>query len=170
MDVHKRSGQRSKTYYLLPLLLISDTKERSLLSMWAVIRPSMALSHQLCCPTRNWWDIYWIGDLRWSHTNLAANKMINGERFTTVLHVDNLKLSHKEVEQVRSDMIAMLESIYATVAPLTVHRGKLHHYLGMTMDFRTHREVQITMHDGIKKLINLFVSKDMVGNKHTTSP
>ena len=52
--------------------------------------------------------------------------MINGEQFTTVFHVDNLKLSHKKVEEV-SKMITMLESIYATVDPMTVHQGKLHH-------------------------------------------
>ena len=50
------------------------------------------------------------------------NKMIDGEQFTTVFYIDDPKLSHKIVKQV-SDMIAMLESIYAAVDPMTVYRG-----------------------------------------------
>ena len=62
------------------------------------------------------------------------NKMINKEQFTIVFHVDNLKLSHKDEELV-SNIIANLESIYATIDPMIMHRGKLHHYLGMITDF-----------------------------------
>ena len=61
--------------------------------------------------------------------------MVNGNQITIVFHVDDLKLSHKD-SNVVSKTIAKLHSIYATTDPMTVHHGKVHHYLGMTMDFR----------------------------------
>ena len=96
------------------------------------------------------------------------NKMINREQSTIVFHVYNLKPSHKDVEQV-SNIIVKFESIYATIDPMTMHRGKLHHYIGMIMDFRTQREVQITMYDCIRKLINS-LPEDMKGSKQTAAP
>ena len=52
------------------------------------------------------------------------NKMINGESFTIVFHVDDLKLGHKD-SKVASTIIAKLESIYATIdLMVTVHWGK----------------------------------------------
>ena len=73
------------------------------------------------------------------------NKIINKEWFTIIFHADDLKQSHKDKEQV-SDVISNLESLYATVDPMAVHRGKLlHHYLGIIIGFRVQREVhQIT--------------------------
>ena len=44
-----------------------------------------------------------------------------------------------------------------------MHRGKVHHYLGMPMDFRVPGEVQITMYDYIKKLID-WLPEDMIGS------
>ena len=58
----------------------------------------------------------------------------------------------------------------STVNLMTLHRGKLHHNLGMTIDFRVHGEVQITMYDYIKKLMINSLPEDMLGSKHTTVP
>ena len=52
---------------------------------------------------------------------------------------------------------------------MKVQWGKVHHYLGMTMDFRVPGEIQITMYDYIKKLIDSF-PEDMIGSKHTAAP
>ena len=52
---------------------------------------------------------------------------------------------------------------------MAVHQGKVHHYLGMTMDFRVPGEVQITIYDYIKKLIDS-LPEDMIDNKHTAVP
>ena len=95
------------------------------------------------------------------------NKIINAEQSTIVIHTDDLKLSHKDGEQV-SNIIAMLGSIYATIDSMPVHQGKLHHYLGMTMDFRTQGEVLIMMYDYIKKLINSLPEDMVKGSKYTT--
>ena len=47
--------------------------------------------------------------------------MISGEQFPIVFHVGDLKLSHKDEEEA-SDIITKLESIYATIDPMTVYR------------------------------------------------
>ena len=95
--------------------------------------------------------------------------MINdGEQFIIVFHVDDLKLSHNDVEQV-SNNIPKLESTYATsIDSTTVHRGKLYHYLGMTVDFRVQEEVQLMMYDYINKLIDS-LPDDMKESKHTAA-
>ena len=90
------------------------------------------------------------------------NNTTSGEQFTIVFHVDDLKISH-------STIIPKFESIYATIGPMAVHRGKVHHYLGMAMDIRVQGEVQITMYDYIKKVIDS-LPEDMIGNKHTAAP
>ena len=66
--------------------------------------------------------------------------------------------------------IAMLESVYTTIDPMTVHRGKIHHYLGLILDFQAEGEVQITMDDYIKKLIDSLPLEDTKGCKHTFTP
>ena len=90
------------------------------------------------------------------HESCCWNKMLQKEQFTIVFHpIDDLKLSHKNEEQV-NDMIAKLKSVYSIIDSITMHRGKkLHHSLGMTMDFRVQGEVQTTMYNHyIKKMIN----------------
>ena len=37
---------------------------------------------------------------------------------------------------------------------MTVVRGKVHEYLGMSIDFETPGEVKLTMYDYIQKMIN----------------
>ena len=60
--------------------------------------------------------------------------MISGVQFIIVFRADDLKLSQKDEENV-SDITAKLGLIYATINPKTMHRGKLHHYLEITMEF-----------------------------------
>ena len=96
------------------------------------------------------------------------NRMINREQFTIVIHVDDLKPCHKKKEQV-SDIIAKLESkIYAIIDPMIVHRGKLYHYIGMTINFRVQGEVNITIYDYINKLINSLL-EGIERNNHTVA-
>ena len=99
----------------------------------------------------------------------CRNKMINGEQFSNLFDVDDLKLSHKDKEQL-SNIVAKLESTYAIVDQMTVHRGKLHHYLGETMEFkRVQGEVRMKMYGYIKKLVDSLLD-DMKGSKNTPAP
>jgi hypothetical protein len=63
-----------------------------------------------------------------------ANKMVNGKQCTIVWHVDDLKISHRE-SRVVDGIIAALKEEYEKVGKMTICRGKVHDYLGMTLDF-----------------------------------
>jgi hypothetical protein len=71
----------------------------------------------------------------------VANKMIDGHRMTITFHVDDCKLSHKEPETM-DKMIDWLIQEYESIfedgsGKMTVSGGKLHTYLGMTLDYTT---------------------------------
>ena len=62
----------------------------------------------------------------------VANTMINGPQMTVTWHVNDLKISHKEEEEV-TKLSTILAEIYGN--KLTVTRGKVDSYLGMHLDF-----------------------------------
>ena len=95
----------------------------------------------------------------------VANKEINGSTCTILWHVDDLKISHVDPEVV-SDIIKQLSDEFGTVAPLTIHRGKTHDYLGMQLDFSTPSKVRITMIDYINKIL-MDCPTDMNGTSPT---
>jgi hypothetical protein len=83
----------------------------------------------------------------------VMNKDINGTQCTILWHVDDLKISHISSDVVTS-MIEMVESEFGKEAPLTVTRGKVHIYLGMTIDYSTDGKVRFSMIDYIKDILD----------------
>jgi hypothetical protein len=83
----------------------------------------------------------------------VANKMVNGKQFTITWHVDDLKLSYVDAEEV-TKMIDWLKSFYRD--NLRVSRGKTHDYLGMDLDFTEPGKVKITMIPYLKGVIKDF--------------
>ena len=63
---------------------------------------------------------------------------------TVVWHVDDLKVSHMDATEVEK-FVQQMEETFGQETPLTVSRGQVHDYLGMTFDFHTKGEVQISM-------------------------
>ena len=61
---------------------------------------------------------------------------------TVTWHVDDLKISHKESDEVMK-FITELGQLYDN--DLTVHREKVHSYLGMYFDYSTKGTVKISM-------------------------
>ncbi|KAI2499082.1 Reverse transcriptase (RNA-dependent DNA polymerase) [Fragilaria crotonensis] len=86
------------------------------------------------------------------YDSCVANKIIDGNQCTILWHVDDLKISHKDPNVV-TDIITMLESEFGNEAPLTITRGKVHEYLGMTIDFSIDGKVMFTMIDYIKGML-----------------
>ncbi len=82
----------------------------------------------------------------------VANKMINGKQCTILWHVDDLKISHVAYEVVTS-IIGLIDAEFGKEAPITVTRGKVHDYLGMTLDYSIDGKVQIKMIDSIAKML-----------------
>ena len=95
----------------------------------------------------------------------VANKMINGKQCTILWHVDDLKISHVDANVV-SEVIRLLESEFGKEVPLTQSRGKVHEYLGMTIDFSIPGKVMFTMIDYIKNMLDE-LPDDMAGTAPT---
>lgn len=86
------------------------------------------------------------------------NKTIDGEQCTICFHVDDCKISHKS-SKVLDQTIAWLRRDYESIfedgsGEMKVHRGKIHKYLGMTLDFSTKRQVTISMFDYVKDVVS----------------
>jgi hypothetical protein len=85
------------------------------------------------------------------HDPCVANKKIEGEHMTICFHVDDCKLSHRKTK-VMDSMIEYLWQEYESIfeygsGALTVIRGKIHKYLGITLDYTVCGQVKITMFD-----------------------
>ena len=95
------------------------------------------------------------------------NQIVNGKQMTVVFHVDDMKLSHVNPDVV-TKYIKKLDGVYGKTDPMSITRGKKHEYLGMTIEFIGSKQVQITMYDFIKKMLNE-IPKDMNGTKPTAA-
>jgi hypothetical protein len=86
------------------------------------------------------------------YDSCVANKTIEGSQCTILWHVDDHKVSHAS-EKVIDQIIDKLEERYGQEAPLSITRGKVHDYLGMTIDFSVEGKVQFRMDDYIERLL-----------------
>ena len=78
----------------------------------------------------------------------TMNKYINGKQCTILWHVDDIKASHVDPDVVTS-VLEEINDWYGEISPLTVTRGKVHDYLGMTIDYSEAGKVKFTMYDYI---------------------
>ena len=99
---------------------------------------------------------YLVNELRFTinkYDHCIANKTINGKQCTIIWHVDDLKISHV-MKGVVEDIIWLIDEKYGKEMPVTITRGKIHDYLGMTIDFSEPGKVKFTMHDYIENLLD----------------
>ena len=90
----------------------------------------------------------------------VANKIVDRHQLTVVWHVDDLKISHQN-ENVVTRMITWIRKTYEVLfddgtGAMTVHRGKIHEYLGMALDFTTAVQVQVSMFNYTKEMVDDF--------------
>jgi Reverse transcriptase (RNA-dependent DNA polymerase) len=90
-----------------------------------------------------------------------ANKIIEGSQCTVIWHVDDLKISHVDAGVI-TDIIKQLNLVYGKEAPLTVNKGKVHEYLGMTLDFSNQGKVVVSMKDYVINMLKE-LPQDMEG-------
>lgn len=81
-----------------------------------------------------------------------ANKIINGKQCTLLWHVDDMKVLHEDKDVV-TNIINKLKSTYEKIRKLTEVRGKVHPYLGMTIDYSIEGKFQFQMYDYIEKML-----------------
>jgi len=87
----------------------------------------------------------------------VANKTVKGKQFTTLWHVDDLKISHVDTK-VMDDFIEWARDKYedSTITKLKPSRGKIHDYLGITLDYSIPGKVKISMKDYVEKMLEEF--------------
>ena len=83
----------------------------------------------------------------------TINKMINGKQCTIQFHVDDLKLSHLEQQEL-DKIVDHLNDIFGSEGELLVASyGKIHEYLGMTVDWSVDGKVTFTMYDYLNNIL-----------------
>jgi Reverse transcriptase (RNA-dependent DNA polymerase) len=92
------------------------------------------------------------------YDSCVANKMIDGKQCTIIWHVDDLKISHVD-EKVVEMVLDMLDQQYGKEAPLVVTRGKVHEYLGMTLDFSVLGKCRVSMDGYVDEIVEEFLPK-----------
>jgi hypothetical protein len=90
------------------------------------------------------------------------NKIIKGIQLMVAWHVDDLKVLHTKSSMV-DHFITDMEGEFGKEMPLNKTCGKVHDYLGMTLDFSKPGEVRVTMIDYIKMILH-DAPKDMCGS------
>ena len=96
----------------------------------------------------------WVFNLN-PYGRYVANKAINGRQCKIIWNVDDLKISHVDSNAV-GDIIELSDKEYGQdpETPLTVHFGKMHNYLGMTIHYNTKGKVVFTMFDYIQDVFD----------------
>jgi hypothetical protein len=97
----------------------------------------------------------------------VANKNVKGKQITVCFHVDECKLSHEQ-SKVFDETIDWLRAEYEYIfedglGAMKVHRGKVHKYLGMTLDFSHKGQCIVTMHDYLDGILKTY---DAAKDKH----
>jgi hypothetical protein len=107
----------------------------------------------------------------------VANKIVDGtQQMTICFHVDDCKLSHCS-SRANDNMIDWLHQEYKSIfedgsGEMTVSRGRVHKYLGITLDYTVRGRVNILMFDYVDKIINVFDKAEPKGGgtKSSTAP
>jgi hypothetical protein len=90
----------------------------------------------------------------------VANKIVKGKQLTVCFHVDDGKISHehpKVVDETINLLRAEYESIFEDgLGAMKVDRGKVHKYLGMTLDFSHKGQCTVTMHDYLDGILKAY--------------
>jgi Reverse transcriptase (RNA-dependent DNA polymerase) len=106
----------------------------------------------------------------------VANRQVNGKQQTVCWHVDDCKLSHVD-PKVNDAFIEVLREQYESIfedgtGQMKVSRGKIHKYLGMTIDFTVKGQCKVTMFDYIDEIIKMFEKHEpnQKGTKQSAAP
>ena len=75
-----------------------------------------------------------LGFVRSSYDECVLNKQVKGKQCTILFHVDDLKIPHVN-HSVVMDIVNSLSKKYRDIMLLSISRGKVHEYLGMTFGY-----------------------------------
>ena len=98
-------------------------------------------------------------------TGAWQKKTVKGKQCKILWHVDDLKIPHVDPDVV-TDTIKTIDKEFGQEAPITVKRGKVHDYLGMTLDLSTEGKAKIKMLDYVEGML-ADLPVDMAGESAT---
>ena len=87
------------------------------------------------------------------YDSCVVNKIVDGRQLTVAWHVDDLKILH-EKEEALDIFIRMMENEFGKDTPLSILRGAVQQYLGMTLDFSEKGRVVVKMDNYVKTMLN----------------
>lgn len=87
-----------------------------------------------------------------------ANRMVENKQQTIRFHVDDLMSSHVN-PKVNDEFYQWMNDTYGSMKAVTCTRGKVHTYLGMTLDFSRKGKVKIRMDDYVDRMLEEFPVK-----------
>ena len=93
------------------------------------------------------------------------NNIIDNKQCTILWHVDDLNKSHV-YPAVVSSVLADIDAEYGKISKMTITRGKVHKYLGMTIDYSSPGNLIFSMIDYIGKILDN-IPEDMKGESAT---
>ena len=96
-----------------------------------------------------------------------ANRVVDGKQQTIKFHVDDLMSSHVD-PKVNDKFYLWMDEMYGKYKKVTCTRGKIHTYLGMTLDFTKKGKVKIRMDDYVTRMLNEFPRKFNEGETQET--
>jgi hypothetical protein len=106
---------------------------------------------------RLFWEKLWNQLKEWGLTAnpydpCVMNKMVCGKQMTEAWHLNNLKISYVHAKGV-DHFIRQLDGIFCKDGSLTKSHGKIHDYLGMSLDFSSPGMLEVLMIDYIKMIL-----------------
>ena len=116
-------------------------------ALYGTIRAARLFYDQLIDTLKSWG--FSLND----YDRCVANKDINGHQCTIVWHVDDLKISHVDPDVV-TDIINKLNDRYRKLKKLVATRGKIHDFLGITIDYTQEGKVSMSMKKYIQEIID----------------
>jgi hypothetical protein len=103
-------------------------------------------------------DLEGVGFIFNPYDPCVANKEVKGSQQTIIFHVDDLKSSHKD-SSVNDEFEIWLNKLYGEHGKVATKRGKLHEYLGMTLDYQEPKVIKINMIKYVQDMIDSFPMK-----------
>ncbi|CAJ1959417.1 unnamed protein product [Cylindrotheca closterium] len=97
----------------------------------------------------------------------VANKVVDEKQQTIRFHVDDLMSSHMD-PKVNDEFAKWLNMRYGSIKVCTIVRGKIHRYLGMTLDFSVKGKLKSRMDDYVNNMLEDFPIKFNKDSKQET--
>ena len=82
----------------------------------------------------------------------VVNKIVKVKQCTIIWHVDYLKVSHVD-SKIVSGILSDIETEYGNIAKMTIAKGEIHKYIGVTIDYSSSGKVKLFMTNYIGKII-----------------